>query len=136
MKNNELNLRLDWSEMDLFGHINNVSYFKYLQASRVHFWESLGIDRLYKEQNIGPSLAKTSCSFRKPVHYPGNIRIEVWVDWVKNSSFQLHHYLYDADGTLCAEGEDVVVLFDYTNNVKYPLPEDHVALLNRYLIRQ
>jgi acyl-CoA thioester hydrolase len=133
MKNNELNLRLDWSEMDLFGHINNVSYFKYLQASRVHFWESLGFDRLHKERNIGPSLAKTSCAFLRPLHYPGNIRIEVFVDWIKNSSFQLHHFVYDSEDHLCAEGEDIVVLFDYTNNRKHLLPEEHIALLDQYL---
>lgn len=35
----ELNLRIDWSELDLFGHVNNVMYAKYMQASRVHFME-------------------------------------------------------------------------------------------------
>lgn len=133
MKANELHLRLDWSEMDLFGHINNVSYFKYLQASRVHFWESLGIDRLFKEQKIGPALAKTSCSFLRPVHYPGNIRVELKVDWIKNSSFQLHHFIYDANENLCAEGEDVVVLFDYTDGKKHPLTEEYIAQLSDYM---
>ena len=132
MKANELTLRLDWSEMDLFGHINNVSYFKYLQASRVHFWESLGIHRLHETHGIGPALAKTSCSFVKPLHYPGNIRIVVTVDWTKNSSFQLHHRIYDANETLCAEGEDVVVLFDYRQNKKFLLTEEQIALLETY----
>jgi acyl-CoA thioester hydrolase len=132
MKKNELHLRLDWSEMDLFGHINNVSYFKYLQASRVHFWEALGLNQLYKDENIGPALAKTCCSFLKPIHYPGNIRIELKVEWIKNSSFQLHHYLYDSNDVLCAEGEDIVVLFDYTKKEKFLLKEEQILALSAY----
>lgn len=133
MKAHELTLRLDWSEMDLFGHINNVSYFKYLQASRVDFWESLGIHQLHKEQNIGPALAKTSCSFLRPIHYPGNIRIELHVGWIKNSSFQLHHTIYDAKGNRCAEGEDVIVLFDYGKGEKYLLTEEMTGQLTEYI---
>lgn len=132
MKTHELTLRLDWSEMDLFGHINNVSYFKYLQASRVDFWESLGIHRLHKEHNIGPALAKTSCSFLRPLHYPGTVRIELHVEWIKNSSFQLHHSIYDVNNTLCAEGEDVIVLFDYNKQEKYLLTPEMVAQLEEY----
>ena len=51
-----LQLRLDWSEMDLFGHINNVSYFKYIQASRVHYWEQSGISKLFEEKKRLESL--------------------------------------------------------------------------------
>lgn len=132
MKANVLELRLDWSEMDLFGHINNVSYFKYLQASRVNFWESLGINDLYVTENVGPALAKTSCAFLRPVHYPGTIRLEIRVDWIKNSSFQLHHSLYDQKGNLCAEGEDIVVLFNYAKNEKHLLTAEQIALLAAY----
>lgn len=35
--NTSLELRIDWSEMDLFGHVNNVAFFKYVQASRVNY---------------------------------------------------------------------------------------------------
>ncbi|MCE3258723.1 MAG: hypothetical protein K0S12_364, partial [Bacteroidetes bacterium] len=33
----EIKIQLDWSEMDLFGHVNNVAYFKYIQAARVNY---------------------------------------------------------------------------------------------------
>lgn len=132
MKTSTLELRLDWSEMDLFGHINNVSYFKYLQASRVNFWEQVGLNKLHEEQGIGPALAQTTCRFKRPLHYPGNIRVELKVDWVKNSSFQLSHIIYDAKGSACAEGEDVVVVFDYRKNEKYLLTPEQIDLLQQY----
>jgi acyl-CoA thioester hydrolase len=120
----QLQLRLDWSELDLFGHINNVSYFKYLQASRLNYWESLGLTDWFKDQGIGPILASTRCEFRKPLNYPGNISVRVSVSEMRKTSFSLYHQILDDAGDLAAEGYDVVVLFDYRKGEKYVIPED------------
>ena len=72
----KLNLRLDWSEMDMFGHINNVAYFKYIQASRVNYWEQTILAKLFKNNNIGPILPSTGCQFKLPLFYPGNIIVQ------------------------------------------------------------
>jgi acyl-CoA thioester hydrolase len=119
-----LQLRLDWSELDLFGHINNVSYFKYLQASRLNYWEQMGLSNWYKDKGIGPMLASTRCEFRKPLHYPGNISIRVSVAEMRNTSFALYHQILDEKEELAAEGHDIVVLFDYRKGAKYPLPAE------------
>ncbi len=39
----KLRLRIDWSEIDLFGHVNNVATLKYVQAARVNCLEALGL---------------------------------------------------------------------------------------------
>jgi acyl-CoA thioester hydrolase len=119
----KLNLRLDWSEMDLFGHINNVMFFKFMQASRVHYWEVSKFDGDFKTKRIGPLLASSSCQFRKPLFYPGNIVVEARVDFIKNSSFGIVHRILNDKGEVCAEGQDVVVLFDFNKNEKVTIPE-------------
>lgn len=131
---NQLLLRLDWSEMDLFGHINNVSYFKYLQASRVNLWEHTEMDAYFTHHRLGPALAKTECTFLKPLFYPGTIKIDCFVKQIRTTSFQLHHFIYDASGELCAEGEDVIVFFDYSNHKKVPLTKELIAQLEQYML--
>ena len=42
-----LSLRIDWSELDAYGHVNNVMIMKYMQAARVHYWEELGLQALF-----------------------------------------------------------------------------------------
>lgn len=125
----QLQLRLDWSELDLFGHINNVSYFKYLQASRLNYWEQMGLTDWYKDKGIGPMLASTRCEFRKPLYYPGLITIRVSVTDMRNTSFALYHQILDATGDLAAEGHDVVVLYNYKKSEKHPLPAELRALV-------
>jgi acyl-CoA thioester hydrolase len=117
-----LALRLDWSEMDMFGHINNVSYFKFIQASRVNYWETMGLTRLHSEMSIGPMLASTSCKFLKPLFYPGNIVVEAQVNFMKNTSFGIHHRILNAEGEIYAEAEDVIVMFDFNKNEKRAIP--------------
>lgn len=64
----KLPLRIDWADMDLFGHVNNVAYFKYVQASRVNYWEVSGLQTGFKETRVGPILLSTGCQFIKPLY--------------------------------------------------------------------
>jgi acyl-CoA thioester hydrolase len=116
--NIKLPLRLDWSEMDLFGHINNVMYFKYIQASRVNYWELTGIGSDYKTTNIAPILASTKCNFLKPLHFPGNIIIQARMEFIKNTSFGIEHQILNEHGEIAAIANDVMVMYDFTKNEK------------------
>jgi acyl-CoA thioester hydrolase len=120
----KLSLRLDWSEMDMFGHINNVMYFKFIQASRVNYWENVKLMRDYKEQKIGPMLLSTSCHFKKPLFYPGNITLQAKVEFIKNSSMGLHHQIINDKQELAAEAHDVIVLYNFSLNQTVVIPDD------------
>lgn len=117
-----LALRIDWSEMDLFGHVNNVAFMKYVQAGRVNYWELIGLTKMHAEQNKGPMLAATSCTFHKPLHYPGNITVETVLEFIKTTSFGLHHRILDPDGETAAEAHDVVVMYDFNAGKKMEIP--------------
>jgi acyl-CoA thioester hydrolase len=119
----KLKLRLDWSEMDLFGHINNVMFFKYIQASRVNYWESTGLYGKYMQTGIGPILASTGCRFLKPLHYPGEIVVQARMDFIKNTSFGLHHQLLDQKNEPAAEASDVIVMYDFNQHTKVAFPD-------------
>lgn len=120
----ELKLRIDWSELDLFGHVNNVEFFKYIQASRVNYWDEIGLTHSFRDMKIGPMLASTNCRFKKPLFYPGNIIVLVKVDFIKNTSFGLSHVILNDQNEIAGEGEDIVVLFDYNANHKITIPPD------------
>lgn len=119
----ELALRIDWSEMDLFGHVNNVTYLKYTQASRVHYWECIGLDGNFAAKGVGPILVSTACQFKKPLFYPGNIVVKAKVDFIKNTSFGISHQIYNDKNELCAEAQDVIVTYDFEKDEKIIIPD-------------
>ncbi|WP_299897769.1 thioesterase family protein [uncultured Aquimarina sp.] len=127
-----LQLRIDWSEMDTYQHVNNVNFMKYMQSARVQFWEVSGLAKLYAATKKGPMLVSTKCDFKNPLFFPGNVLIKTKVAYIKNSSFGLYHELYNDDGTLCAVGNDVAVCFDFNIDKTFVIPEDLRAVMNEY----
>jgi len=127
----KLELRIDWSEMDVFGHVNNVAYFKYIQASRVNYWESIGLVKIFDESKIGPILLSTSCQFMKPLHYPGNIVMQARVEFIKNTSFGIHHQVLNEENEIAAEAHDVIVMYDFVNNTKVLFPDEYRRVVEK-----
>jgi acyl-CoA thioester hydrolase len=120
----ELSIRLDWSEMDLFGHINNVMFFKYIQASRVNYWDKIGFMSDFSTKKVGPLLVSNSCQFKKPLFFPGNITIQARVDFIKNSSMGIHHQILNDQKELAAEAQDIIVLYDFNTHKTVTIPEE------------
>jgi acyl-CoA thioester hydrolase len=117
-------LRIDWSDLDVFGHVNNVAFNKYAQAARLIYVDTIGLMELHKTQNIGFMVAETNCQFKKELLFPGSIHIQSKIEFVKNTSFALEHRMTNDGGELVAIAKDVLVVFDFSKKVKCLIPED------------
>jgi len=122
--NVKLELRIDWSEIDLFGHVNNLAILKYIQAARVNYLEMIGLMQLQSEIKIGPILASTTCQFRKPLFYPGQVKIYSKVDRIKNTSFVLQHEIINDKDEIIAEAQDIIVFYNFDKNTKLIVPDE------------
>ena len=119
-----ITLRIDWSELDVFGHVNNVAFNKYAQAARLNYVDAIGLMELHKTQNIGFMVAETNCQFKKELLFPGDIHIQTKIDFVKNTSFALEHIMTNDTGDLVAIARDVLVVFDFNKKEKCLIPEE------------
>ena len=120
----KLELRIDWSEIDLFGHVNNLAILKYVQAARVNYLELVGLMQMQSATKVGPILASTTCQFRKPLFYPGQVLVYSKVDSIKNTSFVIQHEILNDQNEMVAEAQDVIVLYDFEKNSKRVLPDE------------
>ncbi len=118
-----LELRIDWGDLDMYEHVNNVSYMQYLQSGRVNFWEASGIHEFYRNSNQGTMLVSTKCDFKKSLVYPGKAIVKTKLDFIGNKSFGLKHIILNENGDICAEGTDVVVCFDFEKNETFRVPD-------------
>ena len=119
-----LDIRIDWSELDYFGHVNNVMFFKYIQASRVNYWDAIGLTESHLKTNIGPLLASAKCDFKKPLFYPGNVIILARMLFIKNTSFSFQHRILNDAGETVAEAEDIMVMYDFNKKEKVIFPAE------------
>ncbi len=131
----ELQIRIDWSELDIFNHVNNVAYAKYFQACRVKMMEEIGIIESYHKKKIDFMVAASGIQYKEALNYPGNILIKTGVKEIKNSSFIIQHNLYNDSQKLCATGEDVLVYYDFNKLSKCLLTDELVAELQLRILK-
>ena len=116
-------LRIDWSEIDYFGHINNLAILRYAQTSRLNYLEQNGMMQFHRETGIGPVLASTSCQFKKQLFYPGEVTVLTHVEHFKTTSFHMRHVVLNHENECVAEMVDILVMFDYKNNKKHVIQD-------------
>ena len=115
-----------WGHMDAFGHVNNTVYFRFFEDARIRFFEEVGIDHRGpgSGSGAGPILAATQCQFRIPMAYPDTARIQTGITTIGRSSFTMRYEVHSLHaGRLAAEGEGVVVWYDYQERRSLPLPD-------------
>lgn len=107
-----------WGDMDAFGHVNNTIYLRWFESVRILWWERIAHSAGIQESGLGPILARTTIDYRRPVKYPDTVEVTVTTLRVGGKSVVLGYRVVSAahDGAVVAEGETVIVLYDYRKN--------------------
>jgi acyl-CoA thioester hydrolase len=113
-----------WGEMDAFQHVNNSVYFRYFESARIAYFERLEFMEHMQATGVGPILASTQCRFRIPLTYPDTVRVGAKIADIAEDRFVMRYVVMSERlQKLAAEGEGVIVSFNYRENQKAPLPE-------------
>lgn len=122
---------LIWGDMDAFGHINNTVYFRYFEDARLAYFDKAGVNEHMEKTRIGPILANTHCNFRLPLDYPDKIRIATRCEILSPRKLNMEYIVYSENhAAVCAEGEGLVVYFDYAKGKSCEIPASIVAAIN------
>ena len=114
-----------WGEMDAYQHVNNVVYFRYFENSRLEYFRRLDWLAMQNDTGVGPILATTHARFRKPLTYPDAILIAARISEVGMDRLTMQHRIFSRRlGVVAAEGEGIIVTFDYARSVKAPVPDE------------
>lgn len=121
-----------YCESDALGHINSVSYFIYLEQARVKFLTDTKLSS--NPNNDWPYvLVSTKCDFKNQLFINEKIIINTTVSHIGTSSFKLNHALMNQEtGVEIANGESVIVYYDFETQKSLPLPEHIKEKLRLY----
>jgi acyl-CoA thioester hydrolase len=118
-----LTLPVQWGEMDAYGHVNNTVFFRYFESARIAYLDLCGFLESYDRDRVGAILHSTSCRFRAPVFHPDTVQVGARAVSVEDDRFTMQYRLVSfATGTVVAEGQGIVVAFDYRTREKTALP--------------
>jgi len=119
-----MNVPVAWGEMDAMGHVNNIIYFRYFETIRIEYFNRLKLMEYSQETGIGPILASTECRFKMPLQFPDTIIVGAKILSMEEDRVVMGYEVFSTrHQRIAAEGEGVVVTYDYRNNKKVPIPD-------------
>ena len=121
-----------WGEMDAFGHVNNIVYFRYFESARIAYFEKIEFIKFKENIGVGPILSKTSCRFKKALSFPDIVQIGAHSTDIEEDRFLMHYRVVSKKhNCVAAVGDGMIVCFDYRKNQKTALPAEIVENIKR-----
>lgn len=119
-----IQLPVAWGEMDAYGHVNNIVYFRYFESARMAYFGKVGFPETMERTGVGPILASTSCRFKRALTHPDTVHVGTLVSQMGEDRFTMEYRIVsEAHRAVAAEGEGLIVSFDYRKNRKVPVPD-------------
>lgn len=105
-------LSVRWRDLDAFNHVNNSKYLSYLEEARLRWM--LGVPGQGLDDHVAPVVAAAHLNYRRPIEWPAEVDVELFVERLGNTSVSIGHRIVDAkdDTVLYCDGNVVMVWID------------------------
>ena len=119
----ELIIPIRWGDMDAMGHLNNGSYFRYMETIRIDWMCAIGCKP--DPSSEGPVIVNAFCNFYKQLEYPGDVLVKMYVSEPARSTFETWVTMERVDhpGLVCAAGGATTIWVDFPALKSKTLPD-------------
>lgn len=131
-----IEVRIRFSETDMFGHMNNVSPFIYYEEARIRFMEAVGLFSLNGERKTVPIVADLQCDYQQQVYFGETVQLYVKAADVGNSSIDIHYMALNERKEVCFTGRGRLVNINPNTGKSVALTEEQkTKLLSESLVK-
>ena len=119
----EMVIPIRWGDMDAMGHLNNGSYFRYMETIRIDWMRSAGC--MPDPQGEGPVIVNAFCNFYKQLEYPGDVLVKMYVSNPGRATFETWATMerVDQPGVICAAGGATTIWVNFPAQKSKSLPD-------------
>ena len=126
-----LSIQTRWSDNDIYGHVNNVTYYSYFDTVVNCFLIDQGGLDIETDSVIGVAV-ETMCKFNKPLAYPEVLEAGLRVGKLGNSSVRYEIGIFqEGAAEAAAMGHFVHVFVDRATGKPAPIPDAIRSALER-----
>ena len=119
----EMVMPIRWGDMDAMGHVNNTTYFRYLETIRIDWLRAAGA--MPNPLGEGPVIANAFCNFYKQLEYPGDVRVKMYTSDPGRTTFETWGTMETVDqpGVIYAAGGATTIWVDFPKQKAIELPQ-------------
>ena len=112
-----------WMDNDIYGHVNNVTYYSYFDTVANHFLiREGGLD--IETAPVIALVVESTCAYRAPVTYPETLQAGLRVDKLTRRSVTYGTAIFNGvDDEAVAHGRFVHVFVDRTDRTAVAIPD-------------
>jgi len=125
-----------FSDVDVYGHVNNVKYFEFYQEARIAFVQSLAGGLFDPDSSNRQVVARIDVDYKRPILFrPEAYAVETWVTGIGTSSYDLGCRITGgaADDTVYSTAQVRLVAFDLAGQRSRPLTDTERGRLEAVL---
>ena len=123
-----------WMDNDVYGHVNNVTYYSYFDTAANSYLISHGGLDIHAAAVIG-LVVESACRYHAPVAYPATLRAGLRVDRLGQRAVTYGIAIFvDGDDAAVADGHFVHVFVDRTTRTPVAIPPPLRAALERLVV--
>ncbi len=119
----EMTIPIRWGDMDAMNHVNNTTYFRYLETVRIDWMRYIGCQPDPKGE--GPVIVNAFCNFYKQLEYPGDVLVKMYVSDPARSTFESWGTMSRTDDpdVVYAAGGATTIWVNFPAQKSAPLPD-------------
>lgn len=128
-----LPIQTRWADNDIYGHVNNVTYYSYFDtAANALLIQHAAFD-IHNSPIIG-LVVNSSCNFLEELTYPEIIEVGVAISKIGNSSLTYDLAIFkQGQQNASAQGQFVHVFVERESKKSTPIPQEMRDALTPYL---
>ena len=123
---------LRWSDMDVYGHVNNARFLTIYEEARVAMFFVGARERGLDSFEAGIVIARHEVDYLRPVDYGDPVRVEMWISDLRAAAFTVSYEMYDGD-VLASRARSVCVPYNLEQGYPRRLSDAERDFLKPYV---
>ena len=119
----ETHIAVRWGDMDAMGHVNNATYFRYMEPARIDWFRSIGC--VPDAHGEGPVIVNAFCNFYRQFEYPDEVLLKMYVSDPGRTTFESWATMEKVaePGVVCAAGGATTIWVNFPQQKAVGLPD-------------
>ncbi|WP_332112531.1 acyl-CoA thioesterase [Burkholderia sp. IMCC1007] len=123
-----------WMDNDIYGHVNNVTYYSYFDTAVNQHLIHQGVLDIHRGDVVG-YVVDSACSYFNPVAFPDVLQVGVRVDRIGRSSVRYELAIFSGqDAAPSAAGHFVHVYVNRSTGQSVDVPHQVRSLLQSLIV--